>query len=82
MDTSGGSESNSPVWLIIGIPMFNCLCYALFFSEGVLLISILLNFIDDNGDVDMNDTMDNLEERIATLEMVFAYLKNKKMLER
>ncbi|GKD22555.1 hypothetical protein Tco_1224258 [Tanacetum coccineum] len=37
---------------------------------------------DDNGAVDMNGTMDNLEERITNLEMVFAYLKNKKMLER
>ncbi|GJX38112.1 hypothetical protein Tco_0251415 [Tanacetum coccineum] len=37
---------------------------------------------DDNGAVDMNGMMDNLEERIANLEMVFAYLKNKKMLER
>ncbi|GJS09262.1 lysophospholipid acyltransferase 1-like protein [Tanacetum coccineum] len=45
MDASGGSGSNSPVWLIVG-------------------------------------TMDNLEERIANLEMVFAYLKNKEMLER
>ncbi|GJR91428.1 hypothetical protein Tco_0215439 [Tanacetum coccineum] len=54
IDTSGGSEINSPVWPIV----------------------------DDNGVVDMNGTMDNLEERIANLEMVFAYLKNKKMLER
>ncbi|GJZ45554.1 hypothetical protein Tco_0593150 [Tanacetum coccineum] len=38
--------------------------------------------VDDNGAVDMNGTMDNLEERIANLEMVFTYLKNKKMLER
>nr|GEW06815.1 reverse transcriptase domain-containing protein [Tanacetum cinerariifolium] len=38
--------------------------------------------VDDNGVVNMNDTMDNLEDRIANLEMVFAYLKNKKMLER
>ncbi|GJS03842.1 hypothetical protein Tco_0320350 [Tanacetum coccineum] len=38
--------------------------------------------IDDNGVVDMNGTMDNLDDRIANLEMVFAYLKNKKMLER
>ncbi|GKB40375.1 hypothetical protein Tco_0885317 [Tanacetum coccineum] len=38
--------------------------------------------VDNNGAVDMNGTMDNLEERIANLEMVFAYLKNKKMLER
>ncbi|GJW36598.1 hypothetical protein Tco_0059518 [Tanacetum coccineum] len=38
--------------------------------------------VDDNGAVDMNGTMDNLEERIVNLEMVFAYLKNKKMLER
>nr|GEU59183.1 hypothetical protein [Tanacetum cinerariifolium] len=37
---------------------------------------------DDNGAVDMNGTMDNLEERITNLEMVFAYLKNKKILER
>ncbi|GJU78094.1 hypothetical protein Tco_1275164 [Tanacetum coccineum] len=37
---------------------------------------------DDNGAVDMDNTMDNLEERIANLEMVFAYLKNKQMLER
>ncbi|GKA49366.1 hypothetical protein Tco_1559175 [Tanacetum coccineum] len=29
----------------------------------------------------MNGTMNNLEERIMNLEMVFAYLKNKKMLE-
>ncbi|GJS71568.1 hypothetical protein Tco_0704409 [Tanacetum coccineum] len=36
----------------------------------------------DNSVVDMNGTMDNLEERIANLEMVFAYLKNKKTLER
>nr|GEZ14070.1 hypothetical protein [Tanacetum cinerariifolium] len=42
----------------------------------------ILIFIDDNGVMDMNGTMDNLEERIANLEMVFAYLKNKKMLER
>ncbi|GJW23937.1 hypothetical protein Tco_0037748 [Tanacetum coccineum] len=38
--------------------------------------------IDDNDAVDMNDMMDNLEDRIANLELVFAYLKNKKMLER
>nr|GEX44819.1 hypothetical protein [Tanacetum cinerariifolium] len=38
--------------------------------------------VDNNGTVDTNGTMDNLEERIANLEMVFAYLKNKKMLER
>ncbi|GJS00946.1 hypothetical protein Tco_0317454 [Tanacetum coccineum] len=38
--------------------------------------------VDDNGVVDMNGTMDNLQERIANLEMVFAYLKNKKMLKR
>ncbi|GKA46157.1 hypothetical protein Tco_0738953, partial [Tanacetum coccineum] len=38
--------------------------------------------VDDNGAVDMNGTMDNLEERIVNLEMVFAHLKNKKMLER
>nr|GEY10542.1 hypothetical protein [Tanacetum cinerariifolium] len=38
--------------------------------------------VDDNGPVDMNDMMDNLEERIANLEMVFTYLKNKKMLKR
>nr|GEY52507.1 hypothetical protein [Tanacetum cinerariifolium] len=38
--------------------------------------------VDENGAVDMNDMMDNLEERIANLEMVFVYLKNKKMLER
>ncbi|GJY82585.1 hypothetical protein Tco_0495961 [Tanacetum coccineum] len=38
--------------------------------------------VDDNGVVDMNGTMDILEERIANLEMVFACLKNKKMLER
>ncbi|GJY47228.1 hypothetical protein Tco_0436291 [Tanacetum coccineum] len=38
--------------------------------------------VDNNGAVDMNSMMDNLEERIANLEMVFAYLKNKKMLER
>ncbi|GKB81951.1 hypothetical protein Tco_0948846 [Tanacetum coccineum] len=38
--------------------------------------------VDDNGTVDINDTMDNLEVRIANLEMAFAYLKNKKMLER
>ncbi|GJW91752.1 hypothetical protein Tco_0169305 [Tanacetum coccineum] len=37
---------------------------------------------DDNDAVDMNGTMDNLEDRIANLEMVFADLKNKKMLER
>nr|GEY84083.1 hypothetical protein [Tanacetum cinerariifolium] len=40
------------------------------------------NIKDDNGVVDMNDTLDTLEERIANLEMVFAYLKNKKMLEK
>ncbi|GJS34058.1 hypothetical protein Tco_0532440 [Tanacetum coccineum] len=38
--------------------------------------------VDDNGAVDMNGTIDNLDDRIANLEMVFAYLKNKKMLER
>ncbi|GJV34376.1 hypothetical protein Tco_1394776 [Tanacetum coccineum] len=38
--------------------------------------------LDDKSAMDMNSTMDNLEERIANLEMVFAYLKNKKMLER
>ncbi|GKC13892.1 hypothetical protein Tco_1010674 [Tanacetum coccineum] len=38
--------------------------------------------VDDNDAMDMNDTMDNLEDRIANLEMVFAYIKNKKMLER
>nr|GEX89141.1 hypothetical protein [Tanacetum cinerariifolium] len=36
----------------------------------------------NNNAVDMNGTMDNLEERTTNLEMVFAYLKNKKMLER
>nr|GEV35213.1 hypothetical protein [Tanacetum cinerariifolium] len=38
--------------------------------------------VDNNSIVDMNGTMDNLEERIENPEMVFAYLKNKKMLER
>nr|GEU59283.1 hypothetical protein [Tanacetum cinerariifolium] len=38
--------------------------------------------VDDNGAVDMNDTVDNQEERMVNLEMVFAYLKNKKMIER
>nr|GEY90435.1 hypothetical protein [Tanacetum cinerariifolium] len=38
--------------------------------------------LDDNCAMDMNGTMDNLEERITNLEMVFSYLKNKKMLER
>nr|GEY65270.1 hypothetical protein [Tanacetum cinerariifolium] len=38
--------------------------------------------VDDNGAMDINGTMVNLEERIANLKMVFAYLKNKKMLER
>ncbi|GJY99695.1 hypothetical protein Tco_0517125 [Tanacetum coccineum] len=38
--------------------------------------------VDDNGAMDMNGMMDNLEERIANLEMVFAYLKNKQMLKR
>nr|GEW83749.1 hypothetical protein [Tanacetum cinerariifolium] len=37
--------------------------------------------VDDNGAVDMNGMMDNIEERIVNLEMVFAYFKNKKMLE-
>ncbi|GJY15765.1 hypothetical protein Tco_0386187 [Tanacetum coccineum] len=37
---------------------------------------------DDNDIVDINDTMDILEDRISNLEMVFAYLKNKKMLKR
>ncbi|GJR35639.1 hypothetical protein Tco_1211323 [Tanacetum coccineum] len=40
------------------------------------------NFHYDNTAVDMNGTMDNLEERIANLEMVFACPKNKKILER
>ncbi|GJV41288.1 hypothetical protein Tco_1419728 [Tanacetum coccineum] len=44
--------------------------------------SLVWPIVDDNGAVDMNGTMDNLEERITNLEMVFAYLKNKKMLER
>ncbi|GKC98085.1 hypothetical protein Tco_1168360 [Tanacetum coccineum] len=38
--------------------------------------------VDDNTAVDMNGMMDNLEERKENLEMVFAYHKNKKMLER
>ncbi|GJV65093.1 hypothetical protein Tco_1475921 [Tanacetum coccineum] len=38
--------------------------------------------IDDNGFVDTNDTMDNLEDRISNLEKVFAYLKTKKIIER
>ncbi|GJR71980.1 hypothetical protein Tco_0084345 [Tanacetum coccineum] len=38
--------------------------------------------VDDNNDVDMDATMDNLEDRISNLENVFAYLKNKKMVER
>nr|GEW81100.1 hypothetical protein [Tanacetum cinerariifolium] len=36
----------------------------------------------DNGVMDMDATMDNLEDMISNLEKVFAYLKNKKMLER
>ncbi|GJR37462.1 hypothetical protein Tco_1213146 [Tanacetum coccineum] len=36
----------------------------------------------DNGVVDMNCMMDNLEKMVASLEMGFAYLKNKQMLER
>ncbi|GKC85454.1 hypothetical protein Tco_1141171, partial [Tanacetum coccineum] len=43
---------------------------------------VLLIFIDDNGVVDMNCMMDNLEKMVASLEMGFAYLKNKQMLER
>nr|GFC34604.1 hypothetical protein [Tanacetum cinerariifolium] len=54
MDTTGGSGSNSPAWLIV----------------------------DDNGAAGMNGMMDNLDYRIVNLEMVFDYLKNKKMLER
>ncbi|GJT38841.1 hypothetical protein Tco_0938706 [Tanacetum coccineum] len=38
--------------------------------------------VDNNGTVDINGTMDNLKERIANLEIVFVYGKNKKMLER
>ncbi|GKA54040.1 hypothetical protein Tco_0752989 [Tanacetum coccineum] len=38
--------------------------------------------VDDNDAMDMNGTMDNLEDRISNLERVFAYIKNKKMLER
>nr|GEV27514.1 hypothetical protein [Tanacetum cinerariifolium] len=38
--------------------------------------------VDDNGAVDMDATMDNLKDRISNLKKVFAYLKNKKMLER
>nr|GEV04430.1 hypothetical protein [Tanacetum cinerariifolium] len=37
--------------------------------------SLVWPIVDDNDVVDMNSTMDNLEERIANLEMVFAYLK-------
>ncbi|GJS31972.1 hypothetical protein Tco_0492592 [Tanacetum coccineum] len=50
----------------------------------VVVVEATLLFInlDDNGAVDMNGKMDNLEERIVNLEMVFAYLKNKKMLKR
>nr|GEU81884.1 hypothetical protein [Tanacetum cinerariifolium] len=35
----------------------------------------------NSGTVDMNGTMDNLEERIANLEMVFAYLKIRRCLK-
>ncbi|GJT58831.1 reverse transcriptase domain-containing protein [Tanacetum coccineum] len=50
-------------------------------ASGCVIDFSFIN-LDDNGAVDMNGTMDNLEERIVNLEMVFAYLKNKKMLER
>nr|GEX33122.1 hypothetical protein [Tanacetum cinerariifolium] len=51
-------------------------------SDGSGSNSHVWPIVDDNGAVDINGMMDNLEERIENLEMVFAYLKNKKMLER
>ncbi|GKA22342.1 hypothetical protein Tco_0708304 [Tanacetum coccineum] len=44
--------------------------------------SLVWPIVDDKGAVDINGMMDNLEDMIMYLEMVFAYLKNKKMLER
>ncbi|GJY76711.1 hypothetical protein Tco_0481827 [Tanacetum coccineum] len=38
--------------------------------------------LGDNGIVNMNATMDNLEDKISNLEKVFTGLKNKKMLQR
>nr|GEV60729.1 hypothetical protein [Tanacetum cinerariifolium] len=51
-----------------------------FQSAEVPTVELIVEY--DNGPVDMNGMMDNLEERIANIEMVFAYLNNKKMLER
>ncbi|GJV10594.1 hypothetical protein Tco_1352135 [Tanacetum coccineum] len=51
-------------------------------SGGTGSNSPIWPIVDNNSVVDMNGTMDNLEERRENLEMVFAYLKNKKMLER
>nr|GEX17167.1 hypothetical protein [Tanacetum cinerariifolium] len=54
------------------------------FGDGDEWMMIRLGkyLLDDNGTVDMNGTMDNLEDRISNLEKVFAYLKTKKMIER
>ncbi|GJY47215.1 hypothetical protein Tco_0436278 [Tanacetum coccineum] len=60
----------------------NCKSFQMDASGGSGSNSPVWPIVDDNGVVDMNSMMDNLEERIANLEMVFAYLKNKKMLER
>nr|GEU32111.1 hypothetical protein [Tanacetum cinerariifolium] len=51
-------------------------------TDGSGSISPIWLIVDDNVVMDMDATMDNLEERISNLENVFAYLKNKKMLKR
>nr|GEZ45544.1 hypothetical protein [Tanacetum cinerariifolium] len=51
-----------------------------FLSVEVPTVELIVEY--DNGAVDMKGMMDNLEDKIANLEMIFAYLKNKKMLER
>ncbi|GJV97687.1 hypothetical protein Tco_1549264 [Tanacetum coccineum] len=60
----------------------NCKSFQMDASGGSGSNSPVWPIVDDNVAVDMNGTMDNLQERIENLEMVFAYLKNKKMLER
>nr|GEV04219.1 hypothetical protein [Tanacetum cinerariifolium] len=51
-------------------------------KKHTFIIKMNLQTLDDNDAVDMNGTMDNLEDMISNLERVFAYLKNKKMVER
>ncbi|GJV99721.1 hypothetical protein Tco_1554973 [Tanacetum coccineum] len=60
----------------------NCNSLQMDTTSGSVSNSPVWPIVDDNGPVDMNAMMDNLEDMISTLEKVFAYLKNKKMLQR